>query len=141
MVIYTLIVGIITLISILMVIVVLLQRGQAPGMTGGIGGGLAGGGGNNMMGSRRTADFLSKTTAVLAFLFLSLSVLANFFIDQGTQQSTIQQQSGDMPAEAPPPQGADGAQPFEGEQQPQAAPEEGGGEEAPTIEVDPDDGD
>lgn len=137
MVAYTLIVVFITIISILMVIVVLLQRGQAPGMTGGIGGGLAGGGGNNMMGSRRTADFLSKTTAVLAVLFLSLSVLANFFIDQDTQQSTIQQRGADMPMDAAPPvQGDPDAMPL---QQGAGEPgEEGDQEGAPPVDVEPD---
>lgn len=135
---YTLIVVFIAIISVLMVIVVLLQRGQAPGMTGGIGGGLAGGGGaNNMMGARRTADFLSKTTAVLAFLFLSLSVLANFFIDQGTQQSTIQQRGADMPMNvAPPVQDDPGALPI-----PEGAgdtPGEGGQETAPPVDIEPD---
>lgn len=144
MVLYTTIVVFITIISILMVIVVLLQRGQAPGMTGGIGGGLAGGGGNNMMGSRRTADFLSKTTAVLAALFLTLSVLANFFIDHDTQGSAIQQHGADMPGEAPPPMepGAEGAEPFqqeaEGDAEPGAQPvPEGGGDDAPALDVDP----
>ncbi len=147
MVLYTTIVVFITLISILMVIVVLLQRGQAPGMTGGIGGGLAGGGGNNMMGSRRTADFLSKTTAVLAALFLTLSVLANFFIDHDTQGSAIQQHGAEMPGEAPPPMepGTEGAEPFQegegdGEPEAQPVPEGGDGGDAPDLEVDPGDG-
>jgi preprotein translocase subunit SecG len=52
---------------------------------------MAGGG---AMGARRTADLLSKTTTVLAILFLSLSVLANFTIDRSAQNgSTIQEQA------------------------------------------------
>src|SRR5690625_7754143 len=48
--------------------------------------------GGASMGARRTADLLSKTTSILAALFLSLSVLANFAIDRDdATQSTIQQ--------------------------------------------------
>ncbi len=94
---YTLTIILITIISVLMVIVILLQSGQGQGLSGGMmggGGGMMGGGGN-MMGARRTADFLSKATSILAATFLTLCVLANFFIDRETfDQSTIQQQSG-----------------------------------------------
>lgn len=122
--IYTLIIVFITIIAFLMVIVVLLQSGQGQGLSGGIGGGAGIGGSSNMMGARRTADFLSKSTAVLATIFLTLCVLANFFIDQDqVSESTIQDRGvptqtedfrtqpeapadlpGEMPAEpAPPP--------------------------------------
>lgn len=89
---YGVIISLITLICILLIIVVLLQPGQKEGLSGGLAAGMAGGA---SMGARRTADLLSKTTAVLATLFLSLSVLANFAIDRsGGTQSTIQQQTG-----------------------------------------------
>lgn len=97
---YTIIIILITIICIMMTIAVLLQSGQGGGLSGGIAGGM--GGGNNMMGSRRTADFLSKATSVLAAIFLSLCVLANFFIvDSSTTQSTIQQRGTELPAPAP----------------------------------------
>ncbi|MDI6401859.1 preprotein translocase subunit SecG [Balneolaceae bacterium ANBcel3] len=108
---YTLTIILITIIAVLMVIVVLLQSGQGQGLSGGIAGGGGIGGGGNMMGARRTADFLSKSTTVLASIFLTLCVLANFFIDQETvSQSTIQQQgipteqSTDFDAPAPLPE-------------------------------------
>lgn len=87
---YGIIISFITIIAILLIIVVLLQPGQKEGLSGGLAAGMAGG---SAMGARRTADLLSKTTTILAVLFLSLSVLANFAIDrsEGTQ-STIQQQ-------------------------------------------------
>lgn len=89
--IYGIIISLITLICILLIVVILLQPGQKEGLSGGLAAGMAGGG---SMGARRTADLLSKTTAILAGLFLGLSVLANFAIDnQETNQSTIQQQS------------------------------------------------
>ncbi|PWN05839.1 preprotein translocase subunit SecG [Rhodohalobacter mucosus] len=87
---YGIIISLITLICFLLIIVVLLQPGQREGLSGGLAAGMAGG---SAMGARRTADLLSKTTAILAALFLSLSVLANFAIDRGSaNQSTIQQQ-------------------------------------------------
>lgn len=95
---YGIIISIITLISILLIIVVLLQPGQKEGLSGGLAAGMAGGA---AMGARRTADLLSKTTSILAALFLGLSVLANFAIDRGGgTQSTIQQTGlGDEPIE------------------------------------------
>lgn len=87
---YGIIISFITLICILLIIVVLLQPGQREGLSGGLAAGMAGG---SAMGARRTADLLSKTTSILAALFLTLSVLANFFIERdGAAQSTIQQQ-------------------------------------------------
>lgn len=97
---YTLTIILIAIISLLMVVVILLQSGQGQGLSGGIAGGGGMAGGSNMMGARRTADFLSKSTTVLATVFLTLCVLANFFIDQQTQtQSTIQQQGAPAPLE------------------------------------------
>jgi preprotein translocase subunit SecG len=96
---YGIIISLITLICFLLIIVVLLQPGQKEGLSGGLAAGMAGG---SSMGARRTADLLSKTTSILAALFLSLSVLANFAIDRsGTAESTIQQSGfgGDAPFE------------------------------------------
>jgi len=86
---YGIIVSIITLICFLLIVVILLQPGQKEGLSGGLAAGMAGGA---SMGARRTADLLSKTTSILAALFLSLSILANFAIDRAdSNQSTIQQ--------------------------------------------------
>jgi preprotein translocase subunit SecG len=87
---YVIIISLITIICFLLIVVVLLQPGQKEGLSGGLAAGMAGGA---AMGARRTADLLSKTTTILAILFLSLSVLANFAIDRGEgSQSAIQQQ-------------------------------------------------
>jgi len=88
---YGIIITFIILIAFLLVVVILLQPGQKEGLTGGLAAGMAGGA---AMGARRTADLLSKTTTILATLFLVLSVAANFAIDRGDQnQSTIQEQA------------------------------------------------
>jgi preprotein translocase subunit SecG len=78
-------------------------------------GGLAGNmsmGSGNMIGARRTADFLSKATSFLGGALLLLCLIANFAIDRQTtqQRSVIQQgapiippdnQDFSLPAETP----------------------------------------
>lgn len=95
---YSIIVVLITLIAILITIAVLLQSGQGSGLSGGIAGNAGGAAG--AMGSRRTADFLSKATSVLGGTFLMLCLVANFFIDRSTTtRSAVQQSSSfQMPA-------------------------------------------
>lgn len=96
---YIIIMILVVIICVLLTVVVLLQSGQGGGLSGGIAGN-TGGGGGNMMGARRTADFLSKTTTVLATLFLSLCLAANFFIEtEGPGRSTIQERGIDAPFE------------------------------------------
>ena len=124
---YTFTIILITVIALLMVVVVLLQSGQGQGLSGGIGGGggLAGGSANTM-GARRTADFLSKSTTVLAAMFLSLCLLANFFIDQDTREaSTIQEQS--FPTQGIPEESAPA---LPDEQQQQQLPQEDAADQA-----------
>ncbi len=105
---YYIIVAVITVIAVLMTIAVLLQSGQGSGLSGGIAGNAGGAAG--AMGSRRTADFLSKTTSVLGGTFLVLCLVANFFIDRSTTTRSAVQQSGfeipanrdfNLPAESP----------------------------------------
>lgn len=56
------------LIAIAMITVILMQRSE--------GGGLAGGGSpSGMMSARGAADFLTRSTAILASLFVALSIL------------------------------------------------------------------
>ncbi|MDR8394334.1 preprotein translocase subunit SecG [Aliifodinibius sp. S!AR15-10] len=95
---YTLIISLIVIISVLLTIVVLLQPGQGQGLSGGgIAGGMAGGGG---LGARRAADLLSKSTSVLAGALLVLSVLANFAIDnEGPTESAVQQSGVEQPVQ------------------------------------------
>lgn len=90
--IYSIIVALITLIAILITIAILLQSGQGSGLSGGIAGNAGGAAG--AIGSRRTADFLSKATSVLGGAFLVLCLVANFFIDRSTTTRSAVQQSG-----------------------------------------------
>ena len=57
-----------TLVAVLMITVILMQRSE--------GGGLAGGGSpSGMMSARGAADFLTRSTAILATVFVALSIL------------------------------------------------------------------
>jgi len=87
---YNIIVGVIAVICFLLIVVVLLQPGQGQGISGMGGAGAIGGGGG--LGARRTADLLSKATSILAGIFLTLCVLANFAIDRGEVNRSILQE-------------------------------------------------
>lgn len=105
MLLYNIIVGIIAVICFLLIVVVLLQPGQGGGVSGmGGAGAIGGGGGGGGLGARRTADLLSKSTSVLATLFLVLCVLANFAIDRGQPDRSILQEGApgvNAPIESP----------------------------------------
>jgi len=53
------------IIAVSMVILILIQRSSSDGL-----GGLGGGGGNSLMSGRAQANFLTKTTAILATIFM-----------------------------------------------------------------------
>nr|BCX00202.1 MAG: hypothetical protein KatS3mg041_0248 [Bacteroidota bacterium] len=95
---YYIVIGLITFIAILLIPVVLLQSSKGEGLAG-----IAGGfGGAQILGVRRTADILSKTTTVLATIFLLLCLLANFLIDRNQTESIIQERASQQaPASAP----------------------------------------
>lgn len=77
----TLLIILTVIVSILLIIVVLIQKSK--------GGGLASNfsGGNQMMGVRRTNDFIEKTTWTLAIIILFLSVFSSI-IGPATQSET-----------------------------------------------------
>ncbi|MCF8335633.1 MAG: preprotein translocase subunit SecG [Bacteroidales bacterium] len=85
---YLLVSVLVIIVSILMVLIVLVQNSK--------GGGLASNfaGSNQVMGVRKTADFLEKATWTLAVSLLVLSLLASMTIPRGTQEerSKIQEQ-------------------------------------------------
>ncbi len=96
---YTLFIVIEVLISILIIIVVLMQASKGGGLAGSFGGANLG----TVFGVRRTSDFLSKTTTVLATLFLILALFINIVVlpkGEQTEQSVIQ--SVPPPATLPP---------------------------------------
>jgi preprotein translocase subunit SecG len=89
------------IVCILLTIVVLMQASKGGGLSGLVGGS----GVSTMFGARRTSDFLSKSTIVLAVIFLLGSLLLNIFISKGSKdvESIIQKNSGtqQMPQRTP----------------------------------------
>jgi len=57
--------------SILLVLVILMQNPKGGGLSSSFGGGA----GNQIMGAKRTTDFLEKSTWALAIALISLSLL------------------------------------------------------------------
>jgi len=74
--------------SILLVITVLLQASKGDGLAGTFGGG---GNMGSMFGTRRTADFLSKATWWIGGFVLGLAVVINLFFLPGSTSSSERQ--------------------------------------------------
>jgi preprotein translocase subunit SecG len=62
------------LVSVILVLVILIQKGRGGGLSGAFGGGMASG----LLGSK-TGDFLTWVTIVLVAIFLTLAVLMGRF--------------------------------------------------------------
>ena len=95
------------IVSVLLVVAILMQSSKGGGLAGTFGGGQVG----MMFGVRRTADFLTRATQVLAVIFGALALLINIaFLPRGGSagESVIQgqgstQQQSSVP-QLPPPQ-------------------------------------
>mgnify|MGYP005620131853 CR=1 FL=1 len=108
---YTLLMVISVIIAALLIVIVLLQAGKGEGLSGAIGGGVGNMG--QMFGTRRTADFLSKSTWWLGGSMLVLAILINLFflptsvdqqresIIQSTQQRAVPTSPALPPVAAP----------------------------------------
>lgn len=83
------------IVSILLMIVVLMQSSKGGGLAGTFGGAGMGA----VFGVRRTADFLSKITTVLAVVFVIITLLINLFFLPGkaSTESVIQTNTEQMP--------------------------------------------
>ena len=66
------------LVSLVLILVILLQKGRGGGLTAAFGGGMGGG----LLGSK-TGDFLTWVTIVLVAVFLTLAVLMGRFYRPG----------------------------------------------------------
>ncbi len=96
---YTFFISVEILVSVLLVIVVLMQASKGGGLAGSLGGSNIG----TVFGVRRTSDFLSKTTTILATLFIVLALFINLTVlpkGERGEQSVIQ--SVPPPATLPP---------------------------------------
>lgn len=126
---YTLITVLIFIVCILLILIVLVQNSK--------GGGLASNfqSSNQVMGVRKTTDFLEKATWVLAVSLLVLAIMGSAFIPRermSQNQSVVQEQIEtavdptqvpDFPTTAPPPEGNN-----EGTTAPLPIPDEGDGQ-------------
>ncbi len=83
---YTLFAILIIITCILLILIIMIQNPKGGGLSS------AFGGGNQIMGARKTSDFLEKTTWTLAIILVSLALLSNFSIPRGNSenQSIIQ---------------------------------------------------
>ncbi len=88
---YTLLLAIHVIVCILMTIVILLQSSKGGGLAGVFGGG--GGGMNAVFGGRGAGTFLSRTTTVLAIIFMGLALLLGLMTRGGQRpQSVVSQE-------------------------------------------------
>jgi len=98
---YGFLLGVEIIISIILIISVLMQSSKGGGLAGTFGGANLG----TVFGVRRTADFLSRTTTILATIFLLLSLVVNMFFLPGKLDSTVESiiQRGATQQTVPPP--------------------------------------
>ncbi len=73
----TLIIVITLIASVLLVLAVMSQSSKGSGLAGGLGGSAA----SQIMGAKRTTDFLEKATWALAAIVLTFSLVANVMIE------------------------------------------------------------
>ena len=80
-------------VALLIVVLVLLQRGKGAGAGTGFGAGASG----TVFGSRGSASFLSRATAVLATLFFGTSLTLAYLAGQQTAPTSLLEQVADEP--------------------------------------------
>ena len=83
---YTIFAILIIITSILLVLVVLVQNPKGGGLSSSFGGGA----GDQIMGAKKTTDFLEKATWTLAIALISLSLLSNFAIPRNNTDDTVE---------------------------------------------------
>ncbi len=105
---YTIFAILIIICCVLLVLVVLVQNPKGGGLSS-----TFGGGGNQIMGAKKTTDFLEKATWTLAIALISLSLLSNFAIPRTStdepesimqeqiDQSLVPQQIPNLPDNTP----------------------------------------
>ena len=82
---YTIFAILIIITSILLVLVVLVQNPKGGGLSS-----TFGGGGNQIMGAKKTTDFLEKATRTLANVLIYLSLLSNFAIPRQNLEDNLE---------------------------------------------------
>ena len=98
---YTFFIAVEILISLFLMIAILMQSSKGGGLAGTLRTSNLG----TVFGVRRTSDFLTKTTTILATLFMVVALFINLVVlprTERSQQSVIQ--SGPQPSSLPPAQ-------------------------------------
>jgi len=96
---YTFFISVEVLVSILLMIVVLMQASKGGGLAGVLGTSNLG----TVFGVRRTSDFLTKTTTILATIFMVLALFINLVVlPRGPQAEQSVIQSAPQPTSLPP---------------------------------------
>ncbi|NIA22424.1 MAG: preprotein translocase subunit SecG [Anaerolineaceae bacterium] len=111
--------------SVLLILLILIQKGRGAGLAGAFGGG----GGQSAFGTK-TADVLTKATAVLTAIFFLLALVSGWYLNREPSTASGGKSSVEHPAEPgghPPGEG----QPAEGGQGEGGAAPDSGGAEAP----------
>lgn len=86
------------IIALALVAVILMQRSEGGGL------GIGGGGGGGVVSPRGSANFLTRATAVLAALFMGMSLLQATIAARGSEPQAIIQEQPVAPAEPAAPQ-------------------------------------
>ena len=94
---YGVIVGLIIVIAIFLILVVLAQNPKGGGLSSQFGGS----GASQIMGVKKTGDFLEKATWGAAIAILVLSLATNFFIGEPTTSLPESPNINNTPAAAP----------------------------------------
>ncbi len=89
--IYTFLLFLHLIVSILLVVVILLQSSKGGGLAGSAFGG--GGGASSFLGARGTATFLSRATTVLAVVFMLNSLGLSFMLRGSSAPVSVTQQA------------------------------------------------
>jgi preprotein translocase subunit SecG len=82
------------IVTLAMIIMVLIQRSDSDGF------GLSGGSGNNLLSGRSSANLMTRTTGILAAIFMANALLLGVIAANGRSSSiveTIQEQQADAP--------------------------------------------
>ncbi len=96
---YTFLIFIEIVVSILLTIVILMQSSKGGGLAGTFGSSSVG----TVFGVRRTADFLSRATTILATIFIALCLIINIFYLPGSADSGESVIQSGAPTSAPAP--------------------------------------
>ncbi len=83
------------IVTLALIVIVLIQRSDSDGF------GLSGGSGNNLLSGRSTANVMTRTTGILAAVFMANALLLGVIAARGHSSSiveTIEEQQADVPS-------------------------------------------